>query len=35
LEPEDLWALPLETALVAGVPLAGINTIFGGGPGWK
>jgi glutamate synthase domain-containing protein 2 len=35
LEPEDLRALTLEASLIAGVPLAGTNVVFGGGPGWK
>lgn len=35
LEPEDLRALTLESSLVTGVPLAGTNRVFGGGPGWK
>jgi glutamate synthase domain-containing protein 2 len=35
LEPEDLRALTLEASLIAGVPLAGTNRVFGGGPGWK
>ncbi|HZY89351.1 MAG TPA: FMN-binding glutamate synthase family protein [Gemmataceae bacterium] len=35
LEPEDLRALTLEASLVTGLPLAGTNTVFGGGPGWK
>jgi glutamate synthase domain-containing protein 2 len=35
LEPEDLRALTLESSMIAGVPLAGTNRVFGGGPGWK
>ncbi|HTU91804.1 MAG TPA: FMN-binding glutamate synthase family protein [Gemmataceae bacterium] len=35
LEPEDLRALTLEASLITGLPLAGTNTVFGGGPGWK
>jgi glutamate synthase domain-containing protein 2 len=35
LEPEDLRALTLEASMIAGVPLAGTNRIFGGGPGWN
>ena len=35
LEPEDLRALTLEASLVTGLPLAGTNRVFGGGPGWK
>jgi glutamate synthase domain-containing protein 2 len=35
LEPEDLRALTLEASLITGLPLAGTNHIFGGGPGWK
>jgi len=35
LEPEDLRALTLEASMIAGVPLAGTNMVFGGGPGWK
>jgi glutamate synthase domain-containing protein 2 len=35
LEPEDLRALTLEASMVTGVPLAGTNRVFGGGPGWK
>jgi glutamate synthase domain-containing protein 2 len=34
LEPEDLRALTLEASLITGLPLAGTNTVFGGGPGW-
>ena len=34
LEPEDLRALTLEASLVTGLPLAGTNRVFGGGPGW-
>jgi len=35
LEPEDLRALSLEASMIAGVPLAGTNRVFGGGSGWK
>jgi hypothetical protein len=35
LEPEDLRALNLEASMICGVPLAGTNRVFGGGPGWK
>src|SRR6266581_1185966 len=35
LEPEDLRALTMEASLIAGVPLAGTNVVFGGGPGWE
>jgi methylamine---glutamate N-methyltransferase subunit C len=35
LEPEDMRALTLEASLITGVPLAGTNRVFGGGPGWK
>ena len=35
LEPEDLRALTLDSSMVTGVPLAGTNRVFGGGPGWK
>jgi glutamate synthase domain-containing protein 2 len=35
LEPEDLRALTLEASLITGLPVAGTNTVFGGGPGWK
>jgi glutamate synthase domain-containing protein 2 len=35
LEPEDLRALTLEASMIAGVPLAGTNRIFAGGPGWR
>ncbi len=35
LEPEDLRALTLEASLITGLPLAGTNMVFGGGPGWK
>lgn len=35
LEPEDLRALTLEASLITGLPLAGTNVVFGGGPGWK
>ncbi len=35
LEPEDLRALSLEASMITGLPLAGTNRVFGGGPGWK
>src|SRR5438552_863219 len=35
LEPEDMRALTLEASLITGLPLAGTNVVFGGGPGWK
>jgi glutamate synthase domain-containing protein 2 len=35
LEPEDMRALTLEASFITGLPLAGTNTVFGGGPGWK
>src|SRR5262245_45798762 len=35
LEPEDMRALTLEASLITGLPLAGTNHVFGGGPGWK
>jgi hypothetical protein len=35
LEPEDLRALTAEASMITGVPLAGTNKVFGGGPGWK
>jgi glutamate synthase domain-containing protein 2 len=35
LEPEDLRALTLEASVITGLPLAGTNTVFAGGPGWK
>jgi glutamate synthase domain-containing protein 2 len=35
LEPEDMRALTLEASMITGLPLAGTNKIFGGGPGWK
>jgi glutamate synthase domain-containing protein 2 len=35
LEPEDLRALTAEASCITGVPLAGTNRVFGGGPGWK
>src|SRR5215467_7498714 len=35
VEPEDLRALTLEASLITGLPLAGTNVVFGGGPGWK
>jgi hypothetical protein len=28
-------ALTLEASLITGLPVAGTNTVFGGGPGWK
>jgi glutamate synthase domain-containing protein 2 len=34
LEPEDLKALTLEASMITGLPLAGTNRVFGGGPGW-
>jgi methylamine---glutamate N-methyltransferase subunit C len=34
LEPEDLRALSLEASMITGLPLAGTNRVFGGGPGW-
>ncbi len=34
LEPEDLRALTLESSMITGLPLAGTNRVFGGGPGW-
>ncbi len=34
LEPEDMRALTLEASLITGLPLAGTNRVFGGGPGW-
>lgn len=34
LEPEDMRALTLEASLITGLPLAGTNVVFGGGPGW-
>ncbi len=34
LEPEDLRALTPEASMIAGIPLAGTNRVFGGGPGW-
>jgi len=34
LEPEDLRALTPEASMIAGVPLAGTNRVWGGGPGW-
>ncbi|MGH7172616.1 MAG: FMN-binding glutamate synthase family protein, partial [Gemmataceae bacterium] len=33
LEPEDMRALTLEASFITGLPLAGTNTVFGGGPG--
>jgi glutamate synthase domain-containing protein 2 len=35
LEPEDLRALTLEASMITGVPLAGTNVVFAGGPGWR
>ena len=35
LDPEDLRALNLEASMICGIPLAGTNRVFGGGPGWK
>ena len=35
LDPEDLRALSLEASMICGIPLAGTNRVFGGGPGWK
>jgi glutamate synthase domain-containing protein 2 len=35
LEPEDLRALTLEASMITGIPLAGTNKVFAGGPGWK
>jgi glutamate synthase domain-containing protein 2 len=35
LEPEDLRALTMEASMITGLPLAGTNRVFGGGPGWK
>ena len=35
LEPEDLRPLTMEASLITGLPLAGTNKVFGGGPGWK
>jgi len=35
LEPEDLRALTLEASMITGLPLAGTNRVFGGGPGWQ
>lgn len=35
LDPEDLRALSLEASMICGIPLAGTNQVFGGGPGWK
>jgi glutamate synthase domain-containing protein 2 len=34
LEPEDLRALTMEASMITGIPLAGTNKVFGGGPGW-
>jgi glutamate synthase domain-containing protein 2 len=34
LEPEDMRALSLEASMITGLPLAGTNRVFGGGPGW-
>lgn len=35
LEPEDMRALTMEASFITGIPLAGTNVVFGGGPGWK
>ena len=35
LDPEDLRALSLEASMICGIPLAGTNRVFGGGPGWQ
>ena len=35
LEAEDLRALTMEASFITGLPLAGTNRVFGGGPGWK
>ena len=35
LEPEDLRALNAEASMICGVPLAGTDRVWGGGPGWK
>lgn len=35
LEPEDLRALNAEASMICGIPLAGTDRIWGGGPGWK
>ncbi len=35
LEPEDMRALTLEASMVTGLPMAGPNRVFGGGPGWS
>jgi glutamate synthase domain-containing protein 2 len=35
LEPEDMRALTLEASMITGIPLAGTNVVFAGGPGWK
>ena len=35
LDPEDLRALSLEASMICGIPLAGTNRVFGGGPGWS
>ncbi len=35
LEPEDLRALSLEASMITGLPLAGTNRVYGGGPGWS
>lgn len=35
LEPEDLRALTMEASFITGLPLAGTNRVFGGGPGWS
>ncbi len=34
LDPEDMRALTLEASMICGIPLAGTNRVFGGGPGW-
>ena len=34
LDPEDLRALTSEASMTCGIPLAGTNRVFGGGPGW-
>jgi methylamine---glutamate N-methyltransferase subunit C len=34
LEPEDLRALTMEASMITGLPLAGTNRVYGGGPGW-
>jgi len=35
LQPEDLRALTLEASVITGIPLAGTNVVFAGGPGWR